>query len=171
MYVIAEYYQSGKSVAEHAAAIKSLAAKLGWKTDGKGRLCALIDSAANQRTLAASRSVSELFYDEGVLVNAKVDKDVFSGISRVKEYLRPTDCPDKPKLVIFSCCKNLIREMKGYAWGEGESPIKRNDHALDALRYFIASKPEPYVPPAPAKTPLERDKLRLMRRLRFGRRR
>lgn len=73
--------------------------------------------------------------------------------------------PDHPKLFIFSSCVNLIREIKGYTWGEGESPVKRDDHALDALRYFIMSKPEPYVPPV-ALSEIQKDKNRLMRRVR-----
>ena len=34
---------------------------MNWHTDGKGRLSALIDSAADQHTLASRKSVSELF--------------------------------------------------------------------------------------------------------------
>lgn len=168
VYVVAEHYESDRSVPYHAAKIKEIAARLGWHTDGKGRVCALIDSAATQRTLASSRSVAELFYDEDVLVNTRVNKDVFSGINRVKEYLRPIAHPEHPKLFIFSSCVNLIREIKGYCWGEGESPVKRDDHALDALRYFIMSKPEPYVPPI-VLSDIQKDKRRLMRMVRGGR--
>lgn len=42
-------------------------------------------------------------------------------------------------------CPNLIREMGSYAWdsrvepGTGEQmPVKKNDHAVDALRYLVA---------------------------------
>ncbi len=49
IYVVAEHFAAGKDIDFHAGAIKEISRKLGWKTDGRGRLCALIDSAAGQR--------------------------------------------------------------------------------------------------------------------------
>ena len=164
VYVIAEHYEQGKSVSYHAQKIKEIADRLGWQRDSKGRLCSLIDSAANQRTLASSKSVAELFYDEGILVNTRVNKDVFSGINRVKDYLRPLSSPDRPKLFIFSSCVEMIRELKGYWWGEGDNPRKVNDHACDELRYMIMSRPEPYVEKK-TESEISLDKARLIRKL------
>ena len=56
-------------------------------------------------------------------------------------------------LVICDCCENTIREMESYVWdtkaserGDDE-PKKTNDHAMDALRYVIAThKVETYKP-------------------------
>jgi hypothetical protein len=104
------------------------------------RLVALIDSAANQKTLASPKSVTELFNDYGIAVNPRVNKDMFSGIQRVKQYLRGVN--GKPQLYIFPNCVNLIRELKSYRWGEGDNPKKIDDHALDELRYYLMSKPE-----------------------------
>lgn len=165
VFVIAEHYEQGKSVAYHASKILEIATRLGWKKDGKGRISALIDSAASQKTLASEKSVAELFYDEGIMPNLRVNKDLFSGINRVKEYLRPLKTPDKPKLFIFSSCVNLIREIKSYWWGKSDAPVKRDDHALDELRYFIMSKPEPYTAPV-VKSEIQLDKERLIRKLR-----
>ena len=165
VYVIAEHYEQGRSVAYHAQKIRETAKRLGWPGDGRGRISALIDSAASQRTLASVKSVSELFFDEGIAVNTRVNKDLFSGINRVKEYLKPLAAPDRPRLYIFSSCVNLIREIKSYWWGEGDAPRKKEDHALDELRYFIMSRPEPYVPPV-EKSEIALDKERLIRRLR-----
>ncbi len=164
VYVIAEHYEQGKPVAYHARRIKEIAARLGWHGDGKGRIGALIDSAATQRTLAASKSVAELFYDEGIAVNTHVNKDLFAGINRVKEYLKPVDRPTHPKLYVFSTCVNLIREIKGYWWGNGDVPNKRDDHALDELRYFIMSRPQPYVEKREISA-ISLDKQRLISRL------
>lgn len=135
VYVICEHYEAKRDIGYHAEKIKSISDSLNWHRDGKGRINALIDSAANQRTLACPKSVSELFYDYDILVNANVKKDLFSGIARVKEYLK------SKKLFIFKNCVNLIREIKGYWWGNEDVPIKRDDHALDCLRYFIMSRP------------------------------
>ena len=57
---------------------------------------------------------------------------MFSGIQRVKQYLRRRN--NKPKLYIFPNCVNLIKELKTYRWGEGDVPRKVDDHALDDFR-------------------------------------
>ena len=132
VYVIAEHYAAGKDIDYHAQAIHAMSESLGWKRDGKGRVSALIDSAAQQRTLASQKSVAELFYERDILANPRVEKDLFSGISRVKSYLnRGNGLPD---LYIFSSCPNLIREIKSYFWGSGDAPVKRDDHAIDDVR-------------------------------------
>ena len=49
--------------------------------------------------------------------------------------------------VLFVCaeCKNLIKEIESYVWDNKASergydePVKRDDHAIDALRYVIAT--------------------------------
>lgn len=140
IYVVAEHYVEGKSVEYHAEAIKSICKKLCWKMSTNGMYTSLIDSAAGQRTLASSKSVSELFYDNGILVNPKVNKDLFAGINRVKSYIRNSQ--GVSKLFIFRNCVNLIREIKSYFWGNNDTPVKKDDHALDELRYYIMSRPE-----------------------------
>ena len=165
VYVVAEHYEAKRDIDHHAERIRRISEALGWHTDFKGRLCALIDSAANQRTLAGSKSVSELFYERGINVNANVDKNLFAGIARVKSYLKGEN--GKPRLYIFENCVNLIRELKGYFWGEGDVPKKRDDHALDELRYYLMTKPRA-ASQATAMTAVQRDKERLIRRRRGG---
>lgn len=163
VYVIAEHFISGKPVSYHCDAIKRICEKLSWKSDYLGRYSALIDSAANQRTLNSDKSVADLFYDNGILVNTKVNKDLFSGINRIKGYLKPLDGP--PKLYIFSSCTNLIREFKNYTWSDGDNPKKVDDHCLDELRYYIMNKP---VTPnrEKEKSAILSDKERLIKRIR-----
>lgn len=162
VYVIAEHFEAEKTVEYHADRIKRISARLGWRKDANGRISALIDSAANQKTLAAVKSVSELFYEQGINVNPNVNKDLFSGIARVKQYLKPA--VGKPKLYVFKTCVNLIRELKSYRWGTGENdaPKKFDDHALDELRYYIMSKPENSAPKK-EKSLIAKDKERLFR--------
>ncbi len=155
VFVVAESYMAGKDIDWHADAIHKLAYDLGWHRDSRGRLRALIDSAADQRTLASQRSVSELFYDRGIVVNTKVDKNLFSGIAKVKSYFA------EGKLKIFSCCVNLIRELKSYWWSKGDRPLKKDDHALDALRYYIASRPQSAKAPDVALSVIQKDKQKL----------
>ena len=162
VYVVAEHYEAGKDVFYHSEKIKEISKQLSWKCDKNGRINALIDSAANQKTLASSKSVTELFFDYGIAVNPNVNKDVFVGIQRVKEYLKVTD--GKPKLFIFPGCTNLIKEFKTYRWGNGDSPKKIDDHALDELRYYLTSKPEP-AKLNKVKTAIQKDKERLFKKI------
>lgn len=134
VYVIAEHYERDKPVDYHCERIKSIAESLGWPKDKNGRIRAIIDSAATQRTLAAEKSVSQLFEENGIATDTRVNKDVFGGISRVKSLL--TGDGKTPDIYIFSGCENMIREFKGYRWGDGESPVKKDDHAMDELRYY-----------------------------------
>ncbi len=67
----------------------------------------------------------------------KAKNDVSNGIRMVATLL------NQNKIKFFSRCKNTIKEFSVYAWdpkaserGE-DAPIKQNDHAMDAIRYFI----------------------------------
>ncbi len=164
IYVIAEHYETNQTVEYHANKIKEICKRLNWHTASNGMYSALIDSAANQRTLSSPKNVCELFYDNGILVNPKVNKDLYSGINRVKSYLKNSN--GVSKLFIFKNCPNMIREIKGYFWGNNDAPIKKDDHAMDELRYYIMSRPENQ-PPQKQKTLVQKDKERLMRKLKY----
>ncbi len=166
VYVLAEHYKAGEGVDYHAGEIRRISERLGWRTDGKGRISALIDSAAKQRTLGGMKSVAELFYERGILVNPNVEKDLFSGIARVKSYLSRGN--GQPNLYIFKNCVHLIREIKGYYWGSGDMPRKVDDHSLDELRYYLMSRPKKKAP-SEELTEIQRDKERRIRRLSRGR--
>lgn len=158
VFVVAEHYEAKRDIDYHAEAIKRISDEIGWRRGYDGRIYSLIDSAANQKTLASVKSVTELFYERGIAVNPNVDKNLFSGIAKVKEYFK-TD-----KIFIFRSCVNLIRELKSYRWGDGDVPIKRDDHCLDELRYFIASRPKTEKPEG-EKTAVQRDKEKLIKKL------
>ena len=160
IYVVAEHFAAGKDIDFHAGRIKEISKRLGWKTDSLGRVSALIDSAANQRTLASQKSVTELFYERGILVNPNVNKDIFSGIARVKSYLVKGN--GVGNIYIFSDCVNMIEEFRGYVWGSGDTPLKKDDHCLDELRYYIMTLPEPPKKEA-ALSLIEADKLKRIR--------
>lgn len=156
VYVIREHYMKDKDVGYHSQKIKQICDELGWQKDRNGRISALIDSASNQRTLASQKSVAELFFESGIAVCPSVNKDVSFGINIVKRYLG-----DK-KLFIFKNCVNMIREIKGYVWGDGESPKKVDDHAMDELRYYLCS----LLPQRKKESILQKDKRKLVK---FGR--
>ena len=159
VYVVAEHFESGRNISYHTEKIKSVSKSLNWKHDKFGRIYSLIDSAANQKTLSGPSSVAQLFFEQGIAVDTRVNKDLFTGIARVKEYLKTN------RLFIFKNCVNLIRELKSYSWGNEDLPVKRDDHALDALRYYIMSRPRsPHF--KDNLTIIQKDKQRLIRRLR-----
>ena len=81
------------------------------------------------------------------------NNEVSTGIDRVKSYLKLSERTGKPRLYIFDTCTNLIDEMVKYRWKElapgqaatsnqKEEPVKKDDHAVDALRYAVMSRPE-----------------------------
>ena len=122
----------------------------------------LIDSAANQRTLSGTKSVTELFYENGILANPNVDKNLLAGISKVKSYIK--NSAGEAKLYIFSNCVNLIREIKSYKWNGGDVPVKFDDHCLDELRYYIMSISKPKTELI-IKSDIRKNKERLIRML------
>ena len=98
-------------------------------------------------------------------VSGSVGSSYQSGISKVSELLKVDPTVEKPRLFIFNHCKNTIKEFEIYRWEESrhgrtkrEVPHKENDHAMDALRYFVNSrfnmqKPKPYKAKAPEYKP------------------
>lgn len=68
-------------------------------------------------------------------VNA--DNNVDNGIIKVTSLMK------SGQLVICQECSNLIREVESYVWDPrcvdrgDDSPLKRDDHSIDALRYAI----------------------------------
>ena len=69
------------------------------------------------------------------VVNA--DNDVSNGILKVTSDMKAG------RLLICSGCDNLIREIESYVWDSKKAetgkdePLKRDDHAIDALRYAV----------------------------------
>jgi len=65
------------------------------------------------------------------------DNDVENGIQTMTSEMK------KGNLYICSECTNLIREIESYVWDSkqaekgDDAPLKKNDHAIDALRYAI----------------------------------
>lgn len=65
------------------------------------------------------------------------DNDVKNGIQRMTSEMK------KGNLFVLEECPNLIRELESYVWDNKaadkgyDEPVKKNDHAVDALRYAI----------------------------------
>lgn len=67
------------------------------------------------------------------------NNDVYNGIQMVSKEMKDGN------LEICVGCKNLIREVESYVWDSKQAakgydePVKKDDHAVDALRYAIAT--------------------------------
>jgi len=67
----------------------------------------------------------------------KANNDVMDGIRNVSKMLNLN------QIYFSKDCVNLIKEFNGYVWDEKQvekgidAPIKINDHAMDAMRYFV----------------------------------
>jgi len=64
-----------------------------------------------------------------------VNKDVFAGICRVKQYLKRDN--GLPDIYVFDTCKNMIEEFCTYFWADGDAPVKRDNHCMDEFGYQI----------------------------------
>ena len=177
VYVVAEHYQKGWNINQHMRAIERVSNEIDWKRDVRGHLSCIMDAAADQHSLQNERSVAELLREAGMNVNTNVNKSKWAGIQVVKQYLEGRPHYDeqrwpngKPKLFIFSTCTAMIKEIKAYRWkenqtGSREEPIKKNDHAMDDLRYYLMSKPEGYKASSDFVNPLLEHKKKLAKRL------
>ena len=136
-----EYYEPGKLISEVSDVIKSMP---DYRTATK-----LIDPSTRNRQ-RDGYSVWDEFAQNGVYFQP-ANNDVIQGINRVNELFK------RGVLLICSNCVNLLNEIGGYKWqalkvgtqrNEPEQPIKKDDHACDALRYLVN---EIYAPPKPKK--------------------
>ena len=118
-------------------------------------------------------SIIEEFYDNGWEFET-ANNEINAGINRIREYFQ-IDQNKKARLYIFKDkCPNLCLELKNYRYRElteiqirtknkSEEPIKKDDHAIDALRYMIMTRP--YAPQKQElpKTRIQRDIENLIR--------
>ena len=71
----------------------------------------------------------------------KAPNAVLPGIDKVRQALLQR--ADAPGLQVDASCSTLIREFENYHWQEAlagaeAAPVKKDDHALDALRYLVS---------------------------------
>lgn len=98
--------------------------------------------------LAGNRNIEQIIVDpsaasfiacirrHGVYTVVPAKNDVLSGIHRTADALRNRE-------ILFSpACTDTIREFSLYIWDEQavrDMPVKMNDHAMDDIRYFVAT--------------------------------
>ena len=132
-YCVKEYYYSGRE--EQAL-----------KTDGQyytelERLCADVRVQPNAKILLIIDPSAASFI---ALVQTKHRFKVLRADNAVIDGIRNTATALAQKRIMFNdCCVNTIGEFGLYAWDDRateDAVIKANDHAMDAVRYFVQTK-------------------------------
>lgn len=122
IYIYDEHYENRKLLNHHATMMGMRAGRISWT---------VADHDAQDNAEMRSLGVATK--------NAK--KDIETGVKRVKaRFIVQGD--GKPRLYIFSNCKNLIKQLGLYSWDkksgrEKEEPKKKDDDGPDALRYMV----------------------------------
>src|SRR5210317_1410471 len=105
----------------------------------------VLDTAAWARTGTTGPTVGETLQKMGHKLR-RADKNRIQGKIQIHEYLKEQPS-GRPRLQIFSTCKNLIRELQTIPLSKNNSEdvdTHASDHAYDALRYMIMSRPSVY---------------------------
>jgi PBSX family phage terminase large subunit len=125
LYIYREIYKRQTLVSEHAEIINKL-------SDGEKISCTVADHDASER---AALEKSGIFTE-------KARKNIVQGIQTVKCRLLPQK-DNRPRLFFFDNLKHTLSEIYNYSWApqnedqaSKEEPFKKDDHAMDALRYM-----------------------------------
>jgi len=102
----------------------------------------VLDTAAWARTGYSGPTIGETLVNKGHKLR-RADKNRVAGKVQIHEHLRKR--PDgRPRLQVVSTCINLIRELQGIPLSKTNSEdvdTNASDHAYDALRYLLMSRP------------------------------
>lgn len=122
IYRTGEHYRGQAEPSIHAAAIKARGA---W-------LPGVIDPAARGRSQHDGVQLMQQYKDLGLDIE-KADNGVESGIYKVWERM------STGRFKVFASCQNWLTEFRLYRRDEKGHIVKVNDHAMDEMRYFVAS--------------------------------
>lgn len=124
-YAVKEYYYSGRDNREQKTD-QDYYDELVKLCEGVPVDCVIVDpSAASFITLVRKSQKFRV---------RKADNTVLDGIRRT------ATCLQERKILFNDCCENTIKEFGLYAWDEEsdvDEVLKENDHAMDAVRYFV----------------------------------
>ena len=144
LIIYRELYKKGLTGEELGAIITDMETEDPFSVNG------VLDTAAWARTGTTGPTVGESLVKAGHKLR-RADKNRIQGKIQIHEYLKIRD-NGRPKLQIFNTCPNLIRELQSIPLSKinpEDVDTKASDHAYDALRYMIMSRPR-------MESPLER---------------
>lgn len=144
--VFDEYYKTGEIIRTHAEEVHRINTEHGRYPDYN-----VGDPSIRNTDPITGTSVLLEYMEYGIPI-VLGNNDQKAGINRVARYL--TGINGVPQLFVTRNCVNLIREIGRLRWAawanrksredknKKEEQHKKDDHAADALRYLIASRPE-----------------------------
>ncbi len=136
LIIYRELYQKGLTGQELAAIITQREVEDPFSVAG------VLDTAAWARTGTTGPTVGETLLKAGHKLR-RADKNRIQGKIQLHEYLKLRES-GRPKLQIFNSCPNLIRELQSIPLSKTnpeDVDTHASDHAYDALRYLIMSRP------------------------------
>lgn len=136
LIVYRELYQKGLTGQDLGYAITEMELQDPFSVAG------VLDTAAWNRTGTTGPTVGETLVRQGHKLR-RADKNRIQGKIQIHEYLR-VQHTGRPKIQIFNTCPNLIREIQSIPLDSSnpeDVDTKAQDHAYDALRYLIMSRP------------------------------
>lgn len=152
-----EHYESGQVVSYHAEQVKGMN-----RIHGRNPDYYVGDPSIRNVDPITGTSILIEYVEHGIPI-VLGNNDVRAGINRVAQMVEGYN--GVPRLYITKNCVNTIWEMQRYRWGrwatkrmefeknKKEEPHKKSDHACDALRYLVASRPQVEDRSIPQQTP------------------
>ena len=136
LIIYRELYQKGLLGTELADLITNMEMSDPFSVQG------VLDTACWSRTGTTGPTIGETLQRAGHKLR-RADKNRIQGKIQIHEYLKIKQS-GRPRLQIFNTCPNLIRELQSIPLDKS-NPEDVNthapDHAYDALRYLIMSRP------------------------------
>ena len=134
VFLFDEYYVSGKTTEEHARNLGSIF-----------RRYRVLEAFADPSGALERRILSRFG-----IPTRRANNAIAAGLEAVRSHLKVNPETGRPRLFISRRCKNTVREFSLYRYPgpqrrfestnhASEIPAKGDDHAMDALRYFLAS--------------------------------
>ena len=103
----------------------------------------ILDTAAWSRTGYTGPTIGEILVNKGHKLR-RADKNRIAGKAQIHEHLRVNTGTGRPKLQMFNTCVNLVKELQALPLSKTnpeDVDTHAADHAYDALRYLIMSRP------------------------------
>lgn len=147
IYVLREHYKAELLVSQHAAIVLGTEAAVPLLRPSYR----IGDPAIHNRGQLDGQTVASEYSNHGVHIGPG-NNSVDAGINRVAQYFA-VDEKYGPGIYIDPSCRELIREARTYRWDEWASrkmetqkepktkPKKKDDHAMDDLRYAVMTRP------------------------------
>ena len=144
LIIYRELYRKGLTGEELGSIITDMETEDPFSVNG------VLDTAAWANTGTTGPTVGESLVKAGHKLR-RADKNRIQGKIQIHEYLKIRE-NGRPKLQVFNTCPNLIRELQSIPLSKTnpeDVDTHASDHAYDALRYMIMSRPR-------MESPLER---------------